>query len=75
MLTSELIHANFAHILSNTAMTLVWASKVEHYYGSQFFFCLNLFIGLLSNTMTIYTKLFQAYYLPQKMLDHETGGP
>mmetsp|Transcript_982 Transcript_982/g.1763 ORF Transcript_982/g.1763 Transcript_982/m.1763 type:complete len:306 (+) Transcript_982:2-919(+) len=65
LVTSEVTHGSLAHILCNMVMFLLWGVDLEKYFGTLFYMCLNLAIGLLSNLINCYVAVFQAYYVPR----------
>ena len=62
--TSEITHGGFSHILFNMCIFLVWGTDLEEHYGTLFYLCINLWLGLFSNLLSNLISFFQAYYLP-----------
>ena len=53
LLSSELTHGNFAHLLFNSTTLWLVGIDLERRYGTAFFAALNVMIGLLSDSMLL----------------------
>ena len=65
LVTSEITHGGFTHIASNMIIFLVWGPVLERHFGTILYAILNVFIGFISNLMTLGIQYGLSDYAPE----------
>ena len=71
LVTSEFTHGNLGHIVMNMLCFLMFGRTMEKLYGTAYYACINIFLGLVSNLISLALNYFMAYSLPKTAAVHQ----